>query len=174
MYTEEQRREHIRGLQQDLRVIQAAQEEPLPQINGVYDALTENAVRRFQRQQGLPATGKTDLTTWDRIVQEANHTRSRTALPLAVRVFPSALYRVGPGDQGRFLYILQGILNGLATLYSNVPAPDYTGIYDQATENSVTALQRTAGLQATGRLDADTWNAMAHLYSHVGNRPDEP
>ena len=62
----------------------------------------------------------------------------------------------------------------MATLYSNVPAPDYTGIYDQATENSVTALQRTAGLQATGRLDADTWNAMAHLYSHVGNRPDEP
>ena len=173
MYTEEQRREHIRGLQQDLRVIQAAQDAPLPKISGVYDSLTEDAVRRFQRQSGLPVTGKTDLTTWDRIVQQANSTRSRTALPLAVRVFPSALYRVGPGDQGRFLYILQGILNGLAAVYSNLSPLPYTGVYDDATARSISALQRASGLRATGRLDADTWNALAYLYSHVGNRPEE-
>ncbi len=173
MYTDEQRQEHIRGLQQDLRVIQAAQDGPLPKISGVYDALTEDAVRRFQRQQGLPVTGRTDLTTWDRIVHAANRARSQTALPLAVRVFPSALQLVEPGDQGRFLYILQGILNGLADTYANMPAIPYSGVYDDATEQSVTALQRAAGLPATGRLDADTWNALAHLYSHVGTRPVE-
>lgn len=170
MYTDEQRREHIRGLQQDLRVLQAAQDAPLPVISGVYDSLTENAVRRFQQQYGLPVTGQTDLTTWDRIVQEANRARSSVALPLAVRVFPSALLQVGPGDQGRFLYILQAILNGLAAEYGNFPPLEYTGVYDEPTAGAVLLLQRTAGLRPTGRLDAGTWNALAHLYSNVGLR----
>ena len=44
MYTQEQRRAHVRGLQQDLRVVQAALGEPLPKVSGVYDDATEHAV----------------------------------------------------------------------------------------------------------------------------------
>lgn len=167
MYTEEQRRDHIAGLQQDLRVIQGAQDAPVPTISGEYDSLTENAVRRFQQQHQLPVTGKTDLTTWDSIVAEANSVRSRTALPLAVRVFPNALYQVEPGDHGRFLYILQGILNGLAEAYHNFAPLDYTGVYDKPTEQAVLSLQYAAGLPPTGKLDAETWNSLAHLYAGV-------
>lgn len=172
MYTEEQRRSHVRGLQQDLRVIDAAFDEPLPRISGVYDEPTEQAVRRFQQRFGLPVTGKADLSTWDRIVQESNLIRSRTALPLAVRIFPNAALTAAPGDHGRFLYILQGILNGLTGQFPALPPLAYTGVYDPSTERAVAALQRTAGLRTTGRLDADTWNALAHLYSHVGLRAD--
>ena len=63
MYTQEQRRAHVRGLQQDLRVVQAALGEPLPKVSGVYDDATEHAVQRFQRHFGLPVTGKADLST---------------------------------------------------------------------------------------------------------------
>lgn len=38
------------------------------QIDGVYGAGTENAVRAFQQSFGLPATGVTDENTWYRII----------------------------------------------------------------------------------------------------------
>ena len=172
MYTEEQRRAHVRGLQQDLRMIQNAQNLPLPKISGVYDAPTVQAVRQFQLRAGLPVTGETDLSTWDRIVQEANHLRAQTALPLAVRIFPGAAQVAAPGDRGRFLYILQGILNGLSAQYPALLPLPYTGVYDAATERAVRRLQQNSGLPATGRLDAATWNALAYLYSHAGLRAE--
>ncbi len=167
MYSDEQRMEHIRGLQQDLRVIHAKNDELLPKISGVYDVLTENAVKRFQRRFGLPITGKTDLTTWDKIVHESNLIRSKNAIPLAVRVFPNAMFIVSTGDTGRFIYILQGILNGLAIEFPYLPKIDYTGIYDCNTEQAVKILQKNSGLPSTGKLDADTWNAISFLYSNI-------
>lgn len=167
MYTDEQRASHISGLQQDLRVIHAKFNDVLPKISGVYDSFTEDAVKRFQRRFGLPVTGKTDLTTWDRIVHESNLIRSQTAIPLAVRVFPCAAHTVSFGDSGRFIYILQAILNGLSERFSYLSPVDYTGIYDKPTENAVKALQKNAGLRPTGQLDVETWNAIAFLYSFV-------
>lgn len=167
MYSDEQFISHIRGLQQDLRVIHAALNEPMPKISGVYDSLTENAVKNFQRRFGLPVTGQTDLSTWDKIVQESNSIRSKNAIPLAVRVFPGAAYVVSPGDKGRLIYILQAILNGLAIEFPYLFDIPYSGVYDAPTERAVTLLQRNAGLPATGKLDAPTWNAISFLYSHV-------
>lgn len=172
MYTEAQRRAHILGLQQDLRVIYAETGDPLPYISGKYDAHTENAIRLFQRRHSLPMTGKTDLSTWDRVVHEANQVRSRTALPLAVRIFPHATLTVSPGDSGRFVYILQAMLNGLGEQFPLLLPLPHTGVYDAATERVVIALQRVSGLQQTGQLDAETWNVLAHLYSHVIMRTD--
>ncbi len=170
MYTDEQRRQHICGLQQDLRIIQGSAAGP--KISGTYDAPTTEAVKHFQQQNHLPVTGQTDIGTWDMIVQQANAIRSRTAQPLAVRIFPNAAQVVLPGDHGRFLYILQGMFNGLLAQFPACLPLVYTGIYDAATENAVAALQRSAGLPANGRLDASTWNAFAHLYSNDGLQTD--
>ncbi len=167
MYTNEQRAEHIRGLQQDLRVINAQYGEVLPKISGVYDLPTEDAVRRFQRRFGLPVTGQTDLSTWDRIVQESNLIRSKNAIPLAVRVFPSAITIISSGDTGRFIYILQAILNGLAIEFPDISVIPYTGVYDSVTEQAVKMLQRSSGLPSTGKLDMATWNSISSLYSNV-------
>lgn len=170
MYTDEQRREHICGLQQDLRVIQGSAAGP--KISGTYDEATTQAVKRFQQQNHLPVTGQTDIQTWDMIVQQANAIRSRTAQPLAVRIFPNAAQVVLPGDRGRFLYILQGMFNGLLAQFPTCLPLVYTGIYDAATEHAVSILQRSAGLPVNGRLDASTWNAFAHLYSNDGLQTD--
>lgn len=167
MFSDEQLIEHIRGLQQDLRVINAKHDELLPKISGVYDVLTEDAVKRFQRRFGLPITGKTDLTTWDKIVHESNLIRSKNSLPLAVRVFPNAMYVVSLGDTGRFIYILQGILNGLAIEFPYLPKIDYTGVYDCNTEQAIKILQKNSGLPPTGKLDAATWNSISFLYSNI-------
>lgn len=169
MYSNEQFAEHIRGLQQDLRVINAKHDDVMPKISGVYDILTVDAVKRFQRRFGLPVTGKTDLSTWDRIVRESNLIRSKTAIPLAVRVFPSAIYVISSGDTGRFIYILQAVLNGLAIKFPEIAPISYTGIYDEQTERAIKILQNSSGLPSTGKLDASTWNAISFLYSNVAN-----
>ncbi len=38
--------------------------------SGTYDTETENAIRNFQRIQGLAPTGRVDERTWNRIVKE--------------------------------------------------------------------------------------------------------
>lgn len=170
MYTEDQRQEHILGLQKDLRVIHANTGDRLPYLSGKYDHYTEEAVRLFQTRHNLPITGKTDLSTWDQIVHEANQVRSQTAIPLAVRIFPHASLTVGAGDRGRFVYILQAMLNSLAQHFPSLLPLSYTGIYDAPTEQAIAALQRTASLPVTGQLNADTWNILADLYSHLMTR----
>ena len=167
MYTREQKRAHIRGLQKDLRVIHKKTGDGLPRINGKYDKCTEDAVRSFQMRHNLPITGETDLSTWDRVVHEANRVRSRAALPPAVRIFPHTALSVCEGDSGRFVFILQTMLNRLSTHFTSLLPLPYTGIYDQKTERVISALQRKSQINETGRLDAQTWNALARLHAQT-------
>ena len=39
---------------------------PTP-VDGVYDRATEEAVRRFQKTEELPVTGRVDQETWERL-----------------------------------------------------------------------------------------------------------
>jgi len=39
-------------------------------LNGVMDAATEAAVRRFQEVNGMEPTGEVDLDTWNRLAEE--------------------------------------------------------------------------------------------------------
>lgn len=178
MYRQEQNRAHILGLQKDLRMLCAQTGDPQPSISGRYDAATREAIRRFQLRHHLPVTGKTDLSTWDHIVHEANQMRSRIALPLAVRIFPHTGLTIRLGDSGRFIYLLQAMLNSLRTQFPALLPLSYTGIYDHATELVVFALQHAAALPETGRLNAQTWRVLAQLYTHAAicaaDIPDEP
>ena len=49
----------------------------------------------------------------------------------------------------------------------NVPLIDVTGYYDENTKNAVTAFQNTQGLEPTGILDRDTWNALVKAYNQI-------
>lgn len=55
----------IRELQARLRQIAWLFDGP----TGVYDDLTERAVRGFQGKRGLPKTGRTDRVTWERLLK---------------------------------------------------------------------------------------------------------
>ena len=55
----------IRSLQTMLRTLAHADETLLKLVpDGIYGPNTVQAVREFQRQNGLPVTGETDNTTW--------------------------------------------------------------------------------------------------------------
>ena len=44
---------------------------PIP-LSGIYDEMTEEAVRGFQRINLLPEDGVTDVRTWNRMAQQSN------------------------------------------------------------------------------------------------------
>ena len=50
--------------------------ELLP-LNGIFDSLTEQAVRDFQRIQRLPDDGRVDRITWNRLAKAGELARSR-------------------------------------------------------------------------------------------------
>lgn len=42
-------------------------------LGGVFDRVTEEAIREFQRINGIFQTGRVDLETWNRLAQEYNY-----------------------------------------------------------------------------------------------------
>ena len=72
----------VRSLQTMLRVI-AQEDGRQPSLipDGIYGNQTMQAVTAFQRNNGLPATGVTDQTTWEAIVSVYE--------PAAVRLGPA-------------------------------------------------------------------------------------
>ncbi len=43
-------------------------------VNGVYDEITMNSVRKFQEKNKLNATGRVDRRTWDKLAEDYNDT----------------------------------------------------------------------------------------------------
>ena len=46
-------------------------------VTGIYDGQTEDAVRFFQKMNGLPIDGQTDLLTWNTLTDQYNSLRAR-------------------------------------------------------------------------------------------------
>jgi peptidoglycan hydrolase-like protein with peptidoglycan-binding domain len=108
----------------------------LPPMDGVFGAATDDAVRRFQLEQGLTQTGIVDGPTWTR---------------LAVRLKRSA--------RGPAVVALQRELNEKRSAGLTVD-----GIFGIRTRAAVVAFQKHAGLAATGTVDGATWRNLVWHY----------
>lgn len=158
MYTEEQKRSHIRELQGYLYQL-ARSDTRIPIIipDGVYGAETAAAVRKFQELYGLPVTGEVDRPTWDSIVREYQRI---VALPLELNVFPSVRYVLREGDEGALVYFVQVMLDLLGGRFADLLPVEINGRFDKKTADAVRAFQRRAQQEETGAIGAETWNAL--------------
>lgn len=68
-YTELQKQQHIRELQGYLHGISHIQQLPHIIPDGIYGEKTIEAIRQFQQQNHMPATGETDTATWNAVAQ---------------------------------------------------------------------------------------------------------
>lgn len=163
MYTNQQKKAHIKELQKYLHVISYYNRE-IPGIipNGVYDKPTENAVKAFQRAYGLTDTGEVNTATWDKIVSV--YQKFMSAVPEMLEVFPqkpdTVMHR---GDHCYTVAIIQAILFELSEHYSNLPCVHVTGDYDTETVQAVQLFQKISGLPVTGEVDCQTWNMLAQM-----------
>lgn len=160
----------IRSLQTMLRTI--AQTEPLtplPEPDGVYTDQTARAVADFQRRRGLSPTGVADQATWERIVNAYEPARIETekAQPIQITLNPGQT--ISQGEEHHILYLVQAMLITMAELLPGLPEPDFTGVLDPETERSLLAFQLFSGLRPTGRLDKQTWRALALQYAVAGD-----
>lgn len=165
--------ELIREIQEYLRAL-AYYDPRIPTVSadGVYGKETTNAVRRFQQISGLPETGTVDPQTWDDIYLAYRALKTERQSPVRLSVFSAPSYVIRPGERNQIMFFLQMMLNAIAERYHNVTAVALTGIYDQATSNSVKELQRIFGLEQTETINRNTWDAIATVYNNLSeNNP---
>ncbi|MBE6872077.1 MAG: spore cortex-lytic protein [Ruminococcaceae bacterium] len=140
----------------------------IPVTNGVYNITTRDAVLKFQEIFDLEQTGIVDKSTWYRIYYIYTSVRRLAELTAEVvtreeveRVFPRALQL---GDTGRYVQTIQYYLAVIGYSSETIPQVSIDGVFGAETESAVKAFQKEKGLEETGIVDRETWNALVTAY----------
>ncbi|MBQ4090687.1 MAG: peptidoglycan-binding protein [Clostridia bacterium] len=165
-------REATTNLQRYLRQLSYHDEaiNPVP-IDGIWDAETERALVAFQKQNGLSPTGRVDRTTWELLKRRYEESIAQNSPPAKLEIFPRLPldYALNEGDTGFIVDAVQYVLGELEQLYTFGP---YTpsGTYDEPTARLVTLFQDKNGIAPTGRVNRETWDALAVQHNLLANR----
>ncbi len=146
--------------------------------DGIFDVVTENAVKEFQRIFNLTPDGIVGKATWYKIIFIFNGVRrlseldsDRLSLGIVSSQFKNTL---SEGDRGREVEVLQYYLNFISEFNNFIPSVDMDGIFGPATAASVRAFQQSVGLPETGVVDETTWNSIFSSYnSKYNSLPEE-
>lgn len=168
MPSEESNKQAIRDLQRYLR--QLSYVDPRitrPPIDGVFDSATREAVRDFQRLEGLPVTGTVDTALWELIFARYEASLVREDAPVPLAAFPrlSKGYALREGDESFLVRLLQYALGELDLIYQGNDDVPQSGVYDGATATAVREFQQRTMLPPTGEVDRATWDALATVYN---------
>ncbi|MCC8135763.1 MAG: peptidoglycan-binding protein [Ruminococcus sp.] len=158
----------IRVLQYYLAVIGAYYEAVAPvEITGYFGEETEKSVKSFQRVFGLPQTGAVDRATWNDMYRAYQGIVESVPFDSAANValYPGTVFK--EGVSGEYVRILQQYLTFISQTYPNIPAVNDTGYFGPLTRQSVTEFQKQFGLTPNGIVGADTWDAIAGVYSDL-------
>ena len=134
-------------------------------VDGIFGAGTRNAVIRFQNYFGLTADGVVGQLTWNKLYEVYNGI-ANDLLDASLRPgdFPGTLRL---GSTGTAVRELQFYLYLVSAYESAIPAVAIDGSFGAATEASVRAFQRFAGLTVDGIVGQATWDALYSLASRL-------
>ena len=154
----------VESLQTMIREIAYIDNDIAPLItDGIYGNQTATSVKQIQRSGGLQQTGVADLQTWE-------HLTARY-LNAVNRLYPESLTtRLLPGEKVEYeeardiMFIVQGMFLALEIDFSDTPKVQATGVNDSATQDALRWMQDRSDLEAHGKLDIPTWNALVRAY----------
>lgn len=131
-------------------------------IDGIWDSATRDALIAFQIEQGIEATGTVDRATYDILKREYERSVALNSPPARLDLFPRSPsgYALSEGETGILVEVVQYVLGELERLYS-LPEVKRSGIYDSATADAVRYFQARNGIEPTGNVDRETWDALA-------------
>lgn len=165
-YTDEDRRNHIREVQEYLRAISFFDKRIPPiGVDGIFGARTEEAVAAYQRARGLEETGTVGRETWNYLVTEYRIIQNLQAPPRCVSPFPSITYVIRLGDESPVVTILQVMLDEIGKQYPNLPRVPITNVYDEPTIQAVKAFQQASRREITGEVAKGDWDHLADVYN---------
>ena len=160
----------VENLQRYLRMLYYFDEtlSPLP-IDGIFDSATEEAVRRFQKSEELPVTGRVDQKTWEMLFARYEREQRLHRAPARIAYFPRVPpdYRVGVGEEQFLVRVIQNALQEISIDLEFPTAVPQSGRYDKETADAVRVLQKANGLPEDGEVDRATWEALARYYNHL-------
>jgi peptidoglycan hydrolase-like protein with peptidoglycan-binding domain len=117
------------------------------QPTGFYGDITLGSVSEYQRSAGLEVTGDVGESTWEALT-------GQTTMPSREEMYPPQPV-MDYGETSEQVRELQARLAQLEHFDENP-----TGYYGEVTTGSVTSYQEAAGLEATGTVYEDTWDAL--------------
>ena len=141
---------------------------PTP-VDGVFDRATEEAVRRFQKSEGLPVTGRVDQDTWESLFARYEKEKAFRRAPARIAHFPRVPpdYRVQMGAEQFLVRVIQHALQEIALDFDFPAVVPQSGKYDEDTANAVRVLQKISGLPEDGEVDHATWEELVRYYNHL-------
>lgn len=155
----------VREVQEKLRAISFGDQTlPLIAVDGVYGPMTSLSVSAFQQREGLPVTGKVDLTTWRALNDSYEQTLADRRQPERVAALNCNI-RLREGTTGSSVFILQTMLNQIGGRYYNIGTNTPNGVFDDRTSARIREYQRAAGVPVTGVVDKATWDTVAAMYN---------
>ncbi len=146
----------------------------IPKISntdGLFDAETEAAVRKFQEIFDLPVSGVVDKATWYKIKRYFTAIKRLGELVTEGLTYEEAATPF-PGDiregmSGIPVEVLQYYLNIIAYFNPALNIVTSDGIFGSETLNAVNNFQKEYDLPVTGVVNRQTWNKLTEVYNNI-------
>ncbi len=139
-----------------------------PTTNGVYDLVTTEAVKDFQRVVGIDVTGVVDAETWAAFIysysslisvyQKAKFESGEYTCPYDYPGYVLTLGSLGPA-----VLALQQRMDKIASRYGTPFFVPMDSIYGESTFKAVKQFQEQLGIKMTGIVTKDTWDEIFAL-----------
>ena len=158
----------VRELQNYLYTI--AQTDPeVTRVNpdGIYGPETAEAVRGFQQKHQLPATGRVDFETWQKLLSEYRMASRKLAEPERISPFLTQLKNgeLTVGDRSDLVILVRVMLHSLGIEYEAFAAFPITDLFDEEMAEALRYFQLAQGVEPTGSVNRQTWDRLAGSYN---------
>lgn len=150
----------------------------IPKINGVFGVYTENSVKKFQEIFNLNQTGIVDYATWYKIKYIYNAVKHVNDIYSEGIIEKEAIFDYGNklkySDTGLGVKVLHYVLQVISYFDDDLPSLRVNGVYNDDTKTMVLNFQNKYNLEATGEVDATTWNKIIEVYEKtIKSIPEE-
>ena len=142
---------------------------PPLRIDGYYGEVTRRAVRAFQAELGLPASGAVDSATYKALYKE--YRRAHLARTSSHFAPPDLRLPATLGASGEGVLMLQRMMNTLAERYRLPIRTDQSGVFSYSTRALADAIGRIYRIRNDGSVTGELYDKMLRDYRYpVGIR----